>query len=131
MSLLVCGVVLWRQKALEIVYLDQQPIIVEVANTEQARTKGLSGREAMVKGHGMLFSFDGPSANCMWMKDMHFALDVYWYSATGNLINSVKDVSPSSYPRLYCPEIPASYMLEVNAGEFGNSPQKLLLPVNQ
>jgi uncharacterized membrane protein (UPF0127 family) len=130
-ALLGCGLILWRQKSLSIVYTDQQPVIVEVASSEKARTQGLSGRSSLAMGHGMMFVFEAPAAACMWMKDMNFDLDVYWYSSTGNLVGSHKNVKATSFPRLYCPEIPATYMLEVNAGQFSAAPKKLSLPVNQ
>lgn len=128
LALIVCGAVLWNQKSQELIYLDAKPVLVEVARSEKMRTKGLSDRTSLANGHGMLFVFDEPSAACMWMKDMSFGLDVYWYSATGNLINSYKNLQPDTFPSLYCPELPASYMLEVNYGEFEKVPKKLVVP---
>lgn len=125
-ALLVCGTALWRQKSLEPVYLDDKPILVEVAHTEETQLKGLSGRKQLAAGHGMLFAFGEPKAACMWMKDMYIDLDVYWYTATGHLISSYEDVQSDSFPRLYCPEVLANYMLEVNRGEFDKPPKKLV-----
>ena len=67
----------------------------------------------------------------MWAKDMNFPIDVYWYSAGGNLVGSQRNVSPDSFPQLYCPELPASYMLEVNAGQLKKLPKTLVPPANQ
>ena len=130
-ALLVCGVVLWRQKSLNIIYLDKQPIIVELATTRKAREQGLSYRQHLANGHGMLFDFSQPSEACMWAKDMNFPIDVYWYSAGGNLVGSQRNVSPDSFPQLYCPELPASYMLEVNVGQLKKLPKTLVPPANQ
>lgn len=126
LALLACGIVLWRQKSLELVYLDAKPILVELAQTGESQRTGLSDRKQLANGHGMLFAFGEPSAACMWMKDMHFDLDVYWYTATGHLISGYEDVQPDSFPRLYCPEVLANYMLEVNSGEFEKPPKKLV-----
>lgn len=131
LALVVCGIVLWRQKSLSIIYADNQPVIVEIAKTEKDRKTGLSYRSDMKMGHGMLFVFDQPESACMWMKDMSLSLDVYWYSAAGDLIGTHRNVEPSSFPRLYCPEIPASYMLEVNMWQFSKAPKKLNTSVNQ
>lgn len=128
---MACAVVLWRQKALQVVYADGVPLIVEVATTEEAQAKGLSGRKNLQTGHGMLFVFSEPQNACMWMKDMHFNIDVYWYSATGHAIGAHKNLKPESFPALYCPELPASYMLEVPAGQFSKPPTNISRPVKQ
>lgn len=129
--LLACAVVLWRQKALQVVYADGAPLIVELAATEQAQTKGLSGRKQLPNGHGMLFVFSEPQNACMWMKEMKFNIDVYWFSATGNAVGTHKNLKPESFPSMYCPEILASYMLEVPAGQFSKAPTRISIPVNQ
>ncbi len=130
-ALLGCGLVLWRQKSMHIIYADKQPLIVELSETSEQQALGLSGRKSLPNGHGMLFTFVPPSNACMWMKDMKFDIDVYWYSATGNIISSRTNTKPESYPAVYCPEIRASYMLEVNDGQFSKVPKHLALPLNQ
>lgn len=128
-SLVICGLVLWRQKALSIVYADGQPLIVETAATKTAQEKGLSGRTDLQKGHGMLFTFSGQSTqSCIWMKDMRLNIDAYWFNQQGRLISSKKALTPESFPQLYCPEIPAAYLLEVPAGQFVKTPKYLTLP---
>lgn len=130
-ALLGCGFVLWRQKSTHIIYVDKQPLIVELSETSEQQALGLSGRKTLPNGHGMLFAFASPSNACMWMKDMRFDIDVYWFSATGNIISSRTNIKPESYPTVYCPELSASYMLEVSAGQFNKVPMHLTVPLNQ
>lgn len=126
--LLAAGSVLWRDRTLRLLYVDQEPLLVGIADTEAERTLGLSYRSKLANGHGMLFAFDEPSATCMWMKDMKFPIDVYWFSANGRLVSYSQGVYPSSFPAVYCPNGKASYMLEVNIGELKSLPQQLAVP---
>lgn len=131
-GLIFCGLALLRQKNLDVVYLDKLPLIVEVAATEKARVQGLSDRKPLPKGHGMLFEFDGAETrSCIWMKNMNFAIDAYWYDKNGQLLTAKTGLQPDSYPRIYCPDLPANYLLEVPAGQFKTAPKQLVRPVNQ
>ncbi len=51
---------------------------VEVADTPAARSTGLSGRDALEAGTGMLFVFEAPGTHTFWMPDMAFAVDLAW-----------------------------------------------------
>ncbi len=126
--LAVVGIELWRQRALQLIYVDDSPLLVSVASTPSARKMGLSYQLSLPKGQGMLFEYSEPSQACMWMKEMSFPLDVYWFSATGKLISSAHDLSPESYPATYCPNVPAFYMLEVNVNEFYKEPKAISIP---
>src|SRR6266404_1229193 len=55
-------------------------IYVEIANTDQSREQGLSGRDKLTDSQGMLFDFKntGVTAPGFWMKDMKFNLDLIW-----------------------------------------------------
>jgi uncharacterized protein len=127
LALLFSGIFLWNQKELSLVYVDQEPLVVEIADTFSEQIKGLSYREHLEPGHGMLFVLEGSEPGCMWMKEMKFNIDVYWFSKNGDIINSFENLSPESFPTKYCPAIPAEYMLEVKAGEFKVTPSKLYL----
>ena len=117
---------MWQQKQPSIVYLDGQPLIVEKVTTKQDQTKGLSGRSQLAKGHGMLFEFDGPTReSCIWMKDMRFNIDVYWFDTTGRMISSESNMAPNSFPKILCPQLPAAFVVEVPAGQY-ETPPKLL-----
>lgn len=97
-------------------------IKVEVADTPEKRTKGLSGRNSLDQDSGMLFTFDSKGTlPVFWMKDMQFSLDFIWISK-GKIVQIDKKVPPpggnitdNQLPR-YSPSTPVNYVLEVNAG---------------
>lgn len=88
---------------------------IEKVDTEEARKKGLSGREAIADNQGMLFVFDYPSRQCIWMKDMKFDLDIAWLDKNKKVIKLMKDVKPDTYPESFCSE-DTNYVLETNSG---------------
>lgn len=89
---------------------------LEVANTSAERELGLGNRASMPLNHGMLFVFSQPQDVCFWMKDMHFPLDMIWLSANKKVVYMQQNVSPNTYPDTFCPEVPALYVIELNAG---------------
>ncbi len=91
-------------------------VTLEKATTEAARIQGLSGRKSMSDNQGMLFVFEENSQQCMWMKDMKFSLDMVWLNNKAEIVKLEKAVAPNTYPSTYCSEVPASYVLELNAG---------------
>lgn len=99
-----------------IVTIDEQPIVVTVANTPELRERGLSGTANLPKGEGMLFVFPYSSAWGIWMKDMNYALDILWIDQSGSIIYMEENVTPESYPEVYRPDKSALYVLEVPAG---------------
>lgn len=69
----------------------------------------------MPLSHGMLFVFGGEGTRCFWMKNMRFPLDIVWLDATARVSAVESDLSPSSYPHMFCH--PGSYVAELNAGQ--------------
>jgi uncharacterized membrane protein (UPF0127 family) len=88
---------------------------LEYATTPAERTLGLSGRPFMPAGKGMLFVFERPERQCMWMKDMKFSLDMIWLSPDRKVLRILKNVSPDSYPEVFCAD-DTSYVIELNSG---------------
>src|SRR3989344_805121 len=74
-------------------------IEVEIASTPAQYKLGLSGRESLVEGQGMLFVFTQPNRDGFWMKDMHFSLDILWADSNGKIITIAHDISPSTFPQ--------------------------------
>lgn len=91
-------------------------VITEVANTPELRQKGLSGRLALPEGSGMLFVFSEPSIEGFWMPDMHFSIDIIWLDQAFTVVHSKENATPESYPEVFAPPVPASYVLEVPTG---------------
>ena len=87
-----------------------------VATTTAAMEKGLGRRDSLPADEGMLFVFPKPDRYGFWMKDMRFPIDIIWLDAQGHVITVAGSVATSSYPGVFYPSAPATYVLETNAG---------------
>ena len=102
--------------------IGEKTMLVEVVNTLETRNKGLSGRDGLNEGQGMLFVFETQDVSpAFWMKDMSFSIDIIWIN-DGKVVLISKEVSPPaadtpdrSLP-LYTPQSVVDYVLEVSAG---------------
>lgn len=94
---------------------------LEEAQTEDERRQGLSGRQLLAPDEGMLFVFDRPGRQCMWMKDMNFPLDIIWLDGRGRVISIEQGVAPDTYPDNFCSDADSLYVIELNAGEVADS----------
>ena len=97
---------------------------VELAITPAERSQGLSGREALPQGTGMLFIFEGDQHLTFWMPDMNFPLDMVWIDSGCHVVDATLNApvpEPGQglvdLPR-FSPQAPARFVLEINAGEF-------------
>lgn len=102
---------------LQTIYIGDSVVRVTVVDTPEARSKGLSGRERLARGEGMLFIFPEEGIYGFWMKDMLFPIDIVWISADKKVISIDKNVSPETYPEVFEPPFPIRYVLELPAGE--------------
>jgi uncharacterized membrane protein (UPF0127 family) len=88
---------------------------LEKAVTPSSQVRGLSGRDSMSWDRGMLFDFKEAGEHCMWMKDMHFPLDIVWLNEQREIVGIRENVSPDTYPTSFCGPQNARYVIEVNA----------------
>ena len=94
---------------------------VEVAVTPEQHRQGLSDRESLSAGTGMLFVFESPRSLRFWMVRMQFPLDFVWIGDDCTVADITPDVpapepgTPESELMLYRPSAPILYNLEVNA----------------
>lgn len=88
---------------------------LEVVTDENSQQKGLSGRAGLARGTGMLFAYENEGQRCIWMKDMHFSIDILWINASKRLTRVESNIRPESYPEQYCAR--AKNVLELKAGE--------------
>ena len=87
-----------------------------VADTEEKRAQGLSGRAFLPSNTSMLFEFDKPDTHGIWMKDMLFPIDIIWLDKNKIIVNLVSNAEPESYPHVYYPPKESLYVLEIRAG---------------
>ena len=104
------------------VAVSDQVINVELANSNTKISKGLSGRNSLEEGNGMLFVFDkNDTKPSFWMKGMKFSIDIIWIKdeiivkIDKNVPPADKNTPDNEIPR-YNPEGYIDYVLEVNAG---------------
>ncbi|OGY08196.1 MAG: hypothetical protein A2700_00355 [Candidatus Blackburnbacteria bacterium RIFCSPHIGHO2_01_FULL_44_64] len=95
---------------------------VEVAQTEQARKTGLSGRESLPEDSGMLFVLEKKDEQpAFWMKGMKFPIDIIWINdnvvseITSN-VPTIPDNTPDPQIPKYAPRAKVDYVLEIPAG---------------
>ena len=103
---------------------------IEIADSEEKRALGLGERSALADDAGMLFVFPRSDFQSIWMKGMRFSLDIIWLTPLnppseeggrkkgGDLIvvDIKENVAPETYPEVFYPAQPASYVLEMNGG---------------
>jgi len=104
------------------IQLGNSPLLkLEVVNTPQSITQGLSGRKELGVD-GMLFVFDQPTTPQFWMKEMNFDLDIIWINQQ-KIVEIIKDVpapvlnTPFNELPIYSPKQPVNMILETEAGK--------------
>lgn len=98
------------------VVIGESALAVRVANTDARRQKGLSGSDPLEDKEGMLFVFDEIGFHGIWMKDMTYPIDIIWFDADKAVIHFEHNATPESYPKVFGPDEPSSYILEVPSG---------------
>jgi len=103
------------------VKIDSLHVRVDYAKDDASRAKGLGGRNSLEYDRGMLFVFDKEQKYTFWMKDVKFPIDIIWISKDKKVVDYYKNAEvqldvPDSQLKIYSPQTPAQYVLEVNAG---------------
>ncbi len=93
---------------------------VEVADNDATREQGLSGRDKLDDGKGMLFDFTNSDFRKpgFWMKDMNFSIDIIWIKdgkVIGVQANAPVPNNDGDLP-VYYPPSEISQVLEVPSG---------------
>lgn len=100
----------------KVIIIGENAVTIEVADSDEERRQGLSGRDTLEAGNGMFFIFEESGLHGIWMKDMNFPIDILWFDQYGELVHFEEHVAPESYPDTFFPKSPALYVLEVPAG---------------
>lgn len=120
--ILIIGVVLskWQKSnanpSFGTVSIHDKTFFVEVAKNREFREAGLSHRESISEDKGMFFVFNRPDKYGFWMKEMKFPIDIVWIDQNFKIIYIKDSVLPSSYPEVFYPSNPATYVLEISSG---------------
>jgi hypothetical protein len=95
---------------------------VELAETSQQKGQGLSDRESLADGAGMIFLYDDEARHTFWMNKMHFPLDMLWIGSNCTVADISAQVPPPDPTEanpdlpLYSPNAPVRHVLEINGG---------------
>jgi len=92
-------------------------LIVEVAGTPADRECGLSHRNSLPAGCGMLFVFPTSRPLVFWMKNTQVPLSIAFLDEKGVVVG-IEKMEPLQVRKLYRSPCPARYALEVNQGWF-------------
>jgi len=95
-------------------FLGNEILNVDIADTDEKRTLGLSGRNEL-NDRGMIFIFEDEAIRGFWMKDMLVSIDIVWIDSDGVILHIENNISPDSYPDVFQPNVPAKYVLETSA----------------
>ncbi len=100
---------------LPILSINEALFKVEIADTPEKRTLGLSNHIGLKDDEGMLFIFEKPDIYGFWMKDMAFPIDIIWINEDFEVIGLSENLLPTSYPQAFYPPSEALFVLEINA----------------
>lgn len=100
------------------IFNDGTRVRVEVADTDEARARGLMFRDALDDTEGMLFCFESPRRYAFWMKNVRIALDIIWLDSAARVVWIVSEAPPCHADPcpMYRPGMDASFVVEVRAG---------------
>lgn len=100
------------------VNIGKTAIRAEVSDTKEERVTGLQLKDHLSDDEGMLFIYPKPAILSHWMKDMRIPLDMIWIDQNKTIIGIASDVPicKAAPCEVYSSNIPAQYVLEVNAG---------------
>lgn len=92
---------------------------VELAKNFRERQKGLMYRQRLEVGSGMLFVFNKPLMPSFWMKNTLISLDMLFIDkdlTIKHIEQKALPCAPEETCKLYAPEVPVQYVLEVPGG---------------
>jgi uncharacterized membrane protein (UPF0127 family) len=94
-------------------------ITVEIARTEEERSKGLMHRKQLPDGEGMIFVFERDQQVSFWMKNTVIPLSIAFISADGRILE-IRDMYPLDLNSVHSSRS-VRYALETPQGWFDRS----------
>ncbi len=94
---------------------ERHEFMVELADTPEARSRGLMYRRSMADDYGMLFDFERVEIVTMWMRNTYIPLDMLFIRADGTIARIAENTEPLSERTISSRE-PVLSVLEVKGG---------------
>ena len=101
------------------IQVGSQNIVVEVADTDFLRQRGLMFRHGLPINEGMLFVFPEASKQNFWMKNTNVPLSIAFINSEGVILN-IEDMNAHSLAEARS-RGPVLYALEMNCGWFDDN----------
>ncbi|MEX0930907.1 MAG: DUF192 domain-containing protein, partial [Candidatus Paceibacterota bacterium] len=77
-----------------VIFVENLAVSVSIADSQAERTQGLSGVRSLGDLEGKLFIFDQEANHSIWMKDMHFPIDIIYIDENFLVVDIHENVSP-------------------------------------
>lgn len=74
----------------------QHEFLVEIADTEELRQRGLMFRDPLPDDRGMLFQFPQAAEQSFWMRNTPSSLDIIYIDPRGRIVSIAKHATPMS-----------------------------------
>ena len=104
-------------KELHILNSDQTSLkfIVEIADNNESRSKGLMWRKTLPLGTGMFFVWEDEKNRSFWMKNTPLSLDILFFDKDGLFFNSEINAKAFSTKKIMSSK-PSKFVLEILGG---------------
>ncbi len=90
-------------------------LLIEIAQDDYSRSKGLMLRRDLAENQGMLFIFEQEGPQAFWMKNTPLSLDMIFVNAKKEIVQIHKYTKPQS-TQTYFSGKPAQFVVETVAG---------------
>ncbi len=118
-----CGLVTGSGLPTTTLTIDGASVVVEIADEEAERARGLMHRDALAPGRGMVFVYPDAKPRHFWMKDTRIPLSIAFVDDEGRIVR-IADMAPlttrrtaSLYPAQYAIEVPKGWFAEHGVDE--------------
>ena len=74
----------------------EHEFLVEIADDDAERTRGLMYRPPLADDRGMLFQFPQPAEQAFWMRNTPSSLDILYIDPTGSIVSIAHHTTPYS-----------------------------------
>ena len=97
------------------IYIGNNELVVEVADTPEKRMIGLMFRKSIPDDYGMLFVFENEAVQAMWMKNTFIPLDIVFMDKNRQVVDVYIAVPPCRRDpcQSYVSRRPAKFALEL------------------